>query len=102
MPGTITEVSIFIEPKFSITKRGALNECEGVINLCGQLINYKKVSPLSLRFSCLVMPGKIVLFLRLLDKNFHIKRGSEMTLPENSGKDDALYIRLLLTLPPKV
>ncbi|MEI7802753.1 MAG: hypothetical protein WCI97_08935 [Bacteroidota bacterium] len=101
MPGTITEISIFIEPKFAITKRGALNECEGVINLCGQLINYKKISPLSLRFSCIVMPGKIILFIRLLEKNFYIKRGGEMMLPENSGKDDALYIRLLLTLPMK-
>ncbi len=102
MQETINELNIFIEPKFPITKRGALNECEGIINICGQLVNYKKVSPALLRFSCIVMPGKLSVFIGSLDRNFKIKTDGQLQTVTAFNNAEALYIKLLLTVPVKV
>ena len=102
MQETINELNIFIEPKFHITKRAAINECEGIISICGQLVNYKKVSPALLRFSCIVMPGKLQVFIGSLSRNFNIKTDGLQSPDYSIGNSEALYIKLLLTVPVKV
>ena len=101
MQQTIVERNIFIESRNQITKRKALNECEGIINICGRLINFKRISPVLFRFSCLIMPGRMILFTRSLEKNFILSK-SDLELNQHVNSDEPYLIKILLTLPIKI
>ncbi len=96
MQETIFERNIYIQPKNKISKRHALNECEGIIHYCGQLVNYKKVTPTLLLFSCTVTPERMSWFFNSLDKHFHIRTEEKDILNANSNQPH--HIRLSLTV----
>ena len=98
----VTEGTISISPKMKMTKRTAINICEQIIQRCGTLNNYSRVSTKMIQFSCTVIPEKIMLFIRELDRNFIINVNRLNRSIDGDIEKLPYNFKLFLTIPEKV
>lgn len=96
-----TEGTISISPKMKMTKRLAITICEQIINACGELNNYKRITAKMLQFSCKVTPEKTILFFRELDRNFIISVNHLQRNMDDENNQSPYYFKLFLTIPEK-
>ena len=94
-----TEGTISISPKMKMTKRMAITICEQIINSCGELNNYKRITTKMVQFSCKVIPEKIMLFFRELDRNFIINVNQLERSSDGDIEKIPYYFKLFLTIP---